>query len=154
NARLHVKLAPDGGFAEAADPNVAPIDVTSLAARARVLSSLPLLRGVPTQILVELADTVERRALAQGESLFVAGAAPGRVFVVTRGRIEASRASPDVRATFAPGAIVGGALCMGDADAAWTARATEPSEVIAFAIEDLLDHLEEHAPAIRAMMAA
>jgi CRP-like cAMP-binding protein len=150
---LHVQLAPDGGFAPP-EPTSSP-DVSSLAGRARVLASLPLLRGVPMQILVELASAMECRELEPKEGLFAAGVPPGRIFVVTRGRVEAVRGTePTVTAVFATGSLVGGALCLGDSEAAWSARALERGQVLSFSVEDLFDHLEEHQDGVRAMMAA
>jgi CRP-like cAMP-binding protein len=151
-ATLYARLPPDGGFS--LDGNGSRSDVSSLAARVRLLASLPLLQGLPVQILVELASNPELRDLAAEESLFAPGVPPGRVFVVTRGRVEATREEPAVRATFTAGSIVGGALCIGDAVGAWSARALEASQVMSFATEDLFDHLEEQPDGIRAMMAA
>jgi len=129
-------------------------DASSLASRARILASLPLLRAVPMQILVELANLAVLRELEPEESLFAAGVPPGRVFIVTRGRVEARRAEPVVSGVFVAGSIVGGALCLGDSEAAWSARALGRSQVLSFSVEDLLDHLEEHQDGVRAMMAA
>jgi CRP-like cAMP-binding protein len=151
-AALHVQLAPDGGFAlPAPRPSLV---VSSLAARARLLASASLLQGVPMQSLVELAHESECRDLEPEEILFAAGALPGRVFVVTRGRVEARRVGPDVSAVFAAGSIVGGALCLGDSEGAWSARALDKAQVLSFSTADLFDHVEEHQGGVRAMMGA
>jgi hypothetical protein len=152
-AQLHTRLAPDGGFAPEAT-RASCSDASSLAGRACILGSLPLLRGVRMQILIELANLAQLRELESEESLFAAGVPPGSVFVVTRGRIEARRAEPDVSGVFVAGSIVGGALCLGDPEAAWSARALVASQVLSFSVEDLLDHLEGHMDGVRAMMAA
>jgi CRP-like cAMP-binding protein len=151
-AALYAQLAPDGGFPPPA--SVASVDVSSLASRTRLLSATPLLRGVPMQSLVELAHVAERRDLKPGETLFTAGTPPARVFVVSRGRIEASLRKPEVSAVFGPSAIVGGALCLGDTSAAWGARAVDHAQVVSFGTEELFDHVEEHKYGVRAMMAA
>jgi CRP-like cAMP-binding protein len=150
---LYVQLAPDGGFAT---PPAAPssLDVSSLSARTRVLAAAPLLQGVPMQTLVELANAAEVRNLEVYEELFGAGTAPGRVHVVTRGRVRASRRDPDVAGVFGAGSIVGGAVCLGDPDARWSAQALEPAQVISFSVEELFDSVEEHQLGVRAMMGA
>jgi CRP-like cAMP-binding protein len=151
-AALYIQLAPDGGFPPPAA--AASVDVSSLAARTRLLASTPLLRGVPMQSLVEVAHVAERRDLEPRETVFAAGTPPARVFIVTGGRIEARRREPEVSAVFGAGSIVGGALCLGDAEAAWGARAIERAQVMSFATEDLFDHVEEHQLGMRAMMGA
>jgi CRP-like cAMP-binding protein len=151
-AALYVRLAPDGGFPIPEDRATA--DVSSLAARSRLLASAPLLRGVPMQSLVELAHVAECRDLEADEIVFAAKTSPPRIFVVTRGRIEAYRVEPEVRAAFGSGSIVGGALCLGDSQAGWSARALERAQVLSFSTEDLFDHVEEHQDGLRAMMGA
>jgi CRP-like cAMP-binding protein len=149
---LYGRLAPDGGFPPARDePTVA---VASLPARARVLAAAPLLRGVPMQSLLELAQLATCRDLEAGEVLIAKGAPPARVFVVTAGRVEAWRAEPEVRAEFGVGSIVGGAVCLGDPEGAWSARAMGRAQVLSFSNEELFDHIEEHQYAVRAMMGA
>lgn len=151
-AGLHARLPPNGGFAS--DAPAFRVDASSLAGRVRVFASLPLLAGVPMQVATELAHLAERRQLEPQETLFTAGTAPGRIFVVTRGLVEASRAEPELRAVFAAGSIVGGALCLGDAEAAWGARSLDRSEVWSFSTEELFDHVESHNGCVRALMAA
>jgi CRP-like cAMP-binding protein len=148
----YAQLAPDGGFPPPAAAQ--SLDVSSLAARVRLLASTPLLRGLPVQSLLELAHLAERRDLAPEETLFTADAPPARVFVVSGGRIEARRGEPTVSATFGPGSIVGGAVCLSDAEAAWSARALERAQVLSFTTESLFDHIEEHRNGARAMMGA
>ena len=151
-ATLYDRLEPDGGFLV---PGPTPaIDVSSLSARAGLLASAPLLRGVPMQSLVELAALAECRDLEPDEVVFAAGAAPERVFVVTRGRIEGHRVEPDVRAVFAAGAIVCGAVCLGDPRSVWSARALDRAQVLSISTMDLFDHVEEHQDGLRAMMGA
>jgi CRP-like cAMP-binding protein len=149
---LHTRLAPDGAFGAA--PSRGSVDVATLAGRAALLAQLALFRGVPMQTLVELADLAERRELVPGQALFDAGRSPGRIFVVARGRVEAFRAAPEVRASFGPGTLVGGAVCLGDEEAAWTAAALDHSEVLSFTAADLFDHVEEHHDGLRALMGA
>jgi CRP-like cAMP-binding protein len=151
-AGLHARAAPDGAFPTI--PPAGPMDASSLAGRARLLASLPLFRGTPMQVVLELAEIAERTVLAADQTVLVEGRPSGRVFVVTRGSIEVSRVEPQVRAIFSAGSIVGGALSLGDAEAVWRARAIEPAEVLWFWTEDLLDHLEENFEATRAIMAA
>jgi CRP-like cAMP-binding protein len=162
-AALHTRLAPDGAFAPPPAAAAAGagtgaakrgLKATTLADRVGVIAALPLFRAVPVQVLVELAHVAEGRDLETDEALFGAGVPPERIFVVTRGQIEVSRLEPAVRGVFGAGSIVGGALCLGDPEAAWGARALEPSQVLSFAIDAVLDHVEEHQAGVRAMMAA
>jgi CRP-like cAMP-binding protein len=149
-AGLYVRLAPDGGFPA---PEVGRgLETDSLAARARILAQTPLLMGVPMQALIELANIAELRTLQPNEEVFASGQRSGRVFVVTRGRIEARRADPDVCGEFGPGSIVGSAVCLGDPERAWGARALDSAEVLSFSVEDLFDAVEEHQLGVRAMM--
>ena len=150
---LYVRLAPDGGFAPAAG-EAETVDVARLAGRTRLLASLALLRGMPMQSIVELADLAECQDLEPEAVLFSAGASPGRVFVVTRGHVEARHADPEVRAVFGPGTIVGGAVSLGDMGAEWSARALDRAQVLSFSTGDLFDHIEDHQEALRAAMAA
>jgi CRP-like cAMP-binding protein len=151
NVALYSRLAPEPAFAQ---PEAHRIDVSSLAGRVFLLASIPLFRRVPVQVLVELASLAELRDLAPGQGLFAPGVPPGRIFVVTRGRVEAARDEPAARAFFGPGAIVAGAVCLGDAEGAWRASAVDHSQVLSFATEDLFDHIEAHHGGLRAMMGA
>jgi len=151
-AALYAELAPDGGFPLLTAAR--SLDVSSLAARVRLLAATPLLLGLPVQSLLELAHLSDHRDLAPQETLFSANAPPARVFVVSGGRIEARRGEPTVSAAFGAGSIVGGAVCLSDADAAWSARALERAQVLSFTTESLFDHIEEHRHGARAMMAA
>jgi CRP-like cAMP-binding protein len=149
-AALHLRLEPDGGFETGSG---ATSDVSTLAGRVCLLASLPLLRGAPMQVLAELAEIAEVTDLAADETLRP-GAPAERIFVVTRGRIEGKRSDPDVRSLFSAGSMVCGALGLGDAEGAWSARAVEPSQVLSFSVDTWFDHIEEHIEGVRAMMAA
>jgi CRP-like cAMP-binding protein len=151
-ADLYVRLAPDGGFAS--PEGVPALHTDSLAARARALAATSLFSGIPMQALVELASIGDLRTLRAEDELFAAGRPSGRVYVVTRGRIEARREAPEVRGVFGPGAVVGGAVCMGDPEGAWSARALETTETLSFGLDDLFDAVEEHQRGVRAMMGA
>ncbi|HEU4413011.1 MAG TPA: cyclic nucleotide-binding domain-containing protein [Polyangiaceae bacterium] len=150
-AVLHAQLAPDGGFLPPAPP-ARRFDVATPAGRARLLASLPLLRGAAAQVLVELAALADCRELAAGDALFSAGEPCGRAFVVAEGAVEITRSGPDVRATFGPGSLVGDALCLGAPDGAWAARAAGPARVLSFSIDELFDLLEGHHESVRALM--
>jgi CRP-like cAMP-binding protein len=152
-APLYAQLAPDGGFAPPRAPPAPRFDVASLAGRARLLASTPLLRGAAVQIIVELAALAECRTLAPGEALFAAGAPDRRAFVVAEGAVEARLDEPALRATFGPGAIVGGALCLAAPPPGWAARAAEPSRVLSFSTDDLFDLLDGHHESVRELMA-
>lgn len=154
-AELYSRFPPDGGFARTQEwAHESRADTSTLAGRVRVFAGLPLMHGVPTQILVELAGIAEVRDLMPGDVVFGPGIPPGRVFIVTRGHVEATREDPEIRAVFGVGRIVGGAVCLGDALGAWSARAVDAAQVMSFSNEDLFDHLEEHSEGVRAMMAA
>lgn len=148
--RYATMLAPDGGFA--APPARPGFEVSSLAGRLRALEAAPLLKEVPAQLLLELATIAEVRTLGPGDSLFTAGTPHTDLAIVADGAIEVVRADPEVRTTCGPGEAVGGPVCIGDADAAWTARAMEASRLLTIPVETLYDALEDHIDGMRALM--
>jgi CRP-like cAMP-binding protein len=73
---------------------------------------------------------------------------------VVSGRLEVSREDPRVAAEFGPGSVVGGALCLGQTGASWSARALEASRLVSFSIEEWFNQMEEHPEMARSAMAA
>jgi len=150
SVRYATMLAPSGGFEDS--PRRAAFDVSSSSGRLRVLAATPILAKMPAQLLLELAAAAEERVLAPDETIFVAGEPHADLVVVARGAVALSRSNPEVAATFGPGEAVGGPICIGDADAAWTARAVGETRVVTIAIETLYDDLEDHIEGMRALM--
>lgn len=149
--RSHERLAPGGGFVTPAK-RAPTFDVSTLAGRVRLLDALPLLAGVPTQLLLDLAALAKPRVLQPGESIFASGTPHHDFVVVARGELEATRTDPDVRGVFGPGTSAGGAACMRDIDSAWTATAASEATVLTIPMEVLCDNLEDHVEGCRAMM--
>ena len=146
----HALLAPDGGFLPMVQ--CSPFDGSTIAGRLRALSAVPMFAEVPAQMLLELAAVSEERSLGPGEAAFSAGTPHAELAVITRGEVELTRTSPDVRAIFGPGSAIGGAVCFVDRAAAWTARALGEVNLITVPSDTLLDSLEDHVEAMRAMM--
>ncbi|NUP07567.1 MAG: cyclic nucleotide-binding domain-containing protein [Polyangiaceae bacterium] len=152
---FHGRVPPDGGFLHVGSPHEtgrAPLSLETLVDRALLLYEAPLLRGAGVQPLTDLARVSTIQELAAGEALFSAGVAPGRTFLVADGEIEVSRNDPNITARFGRGSIAGGAVCLGDPDAQWSARATMSSRVLSFSNEDWFDEMEEHVDLARAAM--
>jgi len=152
-AALYTRLAPDGGFLPLPTPRAAA-DSSSLVGRALLFSELPLLQDVSVQALTDLASYATDRRLDEGETLFGPAARSDRIHVVVRGSVEVTREEPRVTGQFGPGSVVGGALCLGNVDDAWSARALEPSKLVSFSAEDWFNQMEEHPEMARSAMAA
>lgn len=148
--RYATMLAPDGGFEPR--PQRPAFDVSSLSGRLRALEAAPILAGMPAQLLLELASVAQERVLAPDEAVFIAGEPHSDLVVVARGELGLSRSAPDIRATFGPGDVVGGPICMGDGEAVWTARAIDEAHVVTIPVETLYDNLEDHIEGMRALM--
>ncbi len=141
--KLHVELAPDGGFA--APSTAPPIEgLDTFAGKVRFLGDHPLLRGVSAQLLVELARAATLERFEAGALLHPRGAPPERLFLVTRGLIEIALEEPAITATFGPGDLAGGCLHFHEVNACWQARALEAAEVVSLSINHLCDLLEEN----------
>jgi CRP-like cAMP-binding protein len=122
--------------------------------RVAVLSETPLLRSAGIQVLVELADSLEELTFQAGSPLFQRGEPHLRAHLVLRGEVLAERRNPDLRVLFGPGSFVGGVASLGDAIAAWEARAETATQVLSFRIEDWFDLMEEHFALVRSALSA
>lgn len=151
-AQLYAQLAPDGAFPSPLAPPTHRFDLSTLAGRARLLASSPLLHGVSVQLLAEIAASAECHDLAPGEPLAGPGE-PRRVFVVAEGGVEVIRDEPALRAVFTAGSLVGGTLGLAEAQPGWVARAVGPARVLSFLTDDLFDLLEGHHHSVRGLMA-
>ncbi len=129
-------------------------DLGSIVDRTLLLHQCSLFAQAGIQSLTDLARHSEVRSYGRGEELFAAGVHPGRTFVVARGEVEVHRERPDVRLSFGPGAVAGGAICLGDPQAEWSARAVSEAAVLSFSEEDLFDEMEEHTDLARSIMTA
>lgn len=153
---LHTQIVPDGGFEQPRTSHLAVGDdaLSSVVDRTLMLLDVPLFRGAGVQPLTDLARHSQIHALPAGEALFGAGAPPRRTHVVVSGEVEASRRAPDLSARFGPGAVVGGAACLGDPEGQWSASATVDSLVLSFSNEDWFNEMEEHVDLVLAAMSA
>jgi CRP-like cAMP-binding protein len=157
-AALYARLAPTGGFAPVATDDEAPISLRapmsdSIVDRTLLLYETPLFRGAGVQPLTDLARQCSLVDLRAGQDLFSAGIAPEQTYVVVTGEVEVVREAPAVTARFGPRQVVGGAICLGDADAEWGARATAPTRLLSLRNEDWFDGMEEHVDLATASMA-
>jgi CRP-like cAMP-binding protein len=157
-AALYARLAPTGGFSPVATDDEAPISLRapmsdSIVDRTLLLYETPLFRGAGVQPLTDLARQCSLVDLRAGQDLFSAGIAPEQTYVVVTGEVEVVREAPAVTARFGPRQVVGGAICLGDADAEWGARATAPTRLLSLRNEDWFDGMEEHVDLATASMA-
>jgi CRP-like cAMP-binding protein len=128
-----------------------PLEVLS---RLAVLTETSLLRGAGVQLLADLAGGSEVVTFERGEVLVERGTDPGRVLVVIKGGVEASREAPDAQWRGGPGDVVCGMAAFGDPIRAWQAGAITAGRALSFRIEDWFDLLEEHFEVVRSTLAA
>lgn len=147
----YTQLAPNGGFTSQIErrPRFDP-EKDTLVDRTILLFDAPFFRLAGAQALVDLARLATIARFDAGAHLFVHGAAPRAAFVIIEGEVEVSRQAPQVNARFGPGQVVGAGICLGDADAAWTATAVAPTSVLVVAHTDWFDAMEEHPALTRA----
>lgn len=149
----YAQLAPNGGFTEEIARGArGGGTAATLVERTILLHRAPFFRRAGVQALVELARLGSIEHFEPGEHLFVHGTSARSAFVIVEGEVAVSRRAPQVDARFGPGQVVGGALGLGDAEAAWTATAVEPTSVLAIAHADWFDAMEEHPSLTRAAM--
>jgi CRP-like cAMP-binding protein len=148
---LHVRLGGDGGFLHTGKGN-APVPADTLVDRALLLHELPMLRGAGVQEITDIARASDVIEVREGEWLWQPGAPPGATFAVAAGTVVVEHAKPRVAARFGPGSIVGGAVSLGDAAGAWSARAATDATVVTFSNELWLDQMEEHVDLARVAM--
>jgi CRP/FNR family transcriptional regulator, cyclic AMP receptor protein len=140
---LRMRPPPAGGF----DPPVAttaPAIVHSVVDRILFLREVPIFRRASTQALTSLAEATEVVTLAAGAQLFAADEGQGRLYVLLSGEIEVVHAMGPVTGRFRAGSLVGGPAALVDHHGGFSARATEPSSVLAIGFDDYFDVMEEH----------
>lgn len=174
---LRLSLPPSGGFGvgpdimpisrgrPTAEPHSDPLRAAfalggglptrplNLVERTIALREVPALRSSGIQALTSMAGLMEERGLRPGQPLFKQGESASAIFIVVRGLIELERREPLILAPFGEKTIVGGFASLGVADHGFTARAREPSTVLALDKEDLFDLLELHFELVRSIFA-
>lgn len=102
--------------------------------RAAILRRVPLLRAVDDGRLDELARSAHVSTVLRGESLFLEGEEPARMFVVLSGRVQVFRTSEEggeiVLAHIGPGQTIGELSVIDRLPRSASARALERSRVI------------------------
>lgn len=155
---LSLSLAPDGGFPLLVTPTPGAAhalpEPTNLAQRLGVLRDAPAFRGANMQALVRIAGLSREHRLDEGETLFRPGEAAGKLFIVARGIIEATREQPRLVARFGRGDLVSGYGAFGPAEYDHTATALSPAIALSFGEEALFDVMEEHFELGRSVLAA
>lgn len=131
-----------GATSHARPPMEAGTAPASLVGRLALLEQVPFLAGATLQAIVDIAAGTTIEELAPGARPALLGQRDPRVFVVAAGRIEVAR-GPETR-SFGPGEVVGGMAWHRASEGRLDARAIEPSSVLAFAVDDWLDRMEEH----------
>lgn len=106
--------------------------------------------SAPVQALVTLAEHADEIRLAEGETLFKAGAPNQGFMVLVKGLVEVSATSPKLRGRLGPGCSVPGIIALDPRPPLMTAVAATEAIVLRIAHEDLFDAFEEHADLIRA----
>jgi CRP-like cAMP-binding protein len=134
-ARYLARLAPEP-FEKARPSSPPPAHPLSLFERLVTFFDGPILRLAGVQTLSILADACEEARLRRGEILLEPQTPRDHVFVVAHGAIETTHIDPVMRGTFGRSSFVGGAFATATG---WSARATEPSVVLALPIEEWLD---------------
>jgi CRP-like cAMP-binding protein len=122
--------------------------------RVAILMETRLLRGAGIQVLVELAESATELSFQPGDAIFQRGAPRGEVLLVLQGEVVGERSDPAIEVLFGPGSFVGGVAGLGEAIAAWQARALTRVHVLSIRIEDWVDLMEEHFDLVRSALSA
>lgn len=129
--------------------------------RARALAACPLLADLAPAVVIRLAERAKPTPLEPGERRStddtVWFVADGRLAVVARGEapIDASASSMKRRGNVAtPGHVVGLIRVIAPATPAVDAIADRPTMVLALAVDDMRDVLEEDPAALEALAGA
>jgi CRP-like cAMP-binding protein len=153
--RLRVRPAPLGGFDEPP-----PFSLLSDAPRnLHLVDRVLLLRGVPVfgrasiQTLTSLAELATEVRPAADEVLAARAEPKRHMLIVASGEVSATCESPALKGRFGRGALVCGALAVGDATD-YEVRAEVPSHVLRIARADYLDVMEEHFGLFRSTLRA
>lgn len=140
--RAEERLAPNA-TRDAADPF----------ARLLVLHLTDLFERAGIQSLIRLARGAVERDLTPGETIAEEGEPAAALLVVADGSVTISRREPAISAVFGAGRVVGGYAGLGHERWPVTARAREPSRVLAIRYEELFDVMEDHFDLVRSVMA-
>ena len=152
--QLRLRAPPLGGFDEAT-----PLSASEGPRSLHLVDRMVLLRGVPVfarasiQAMTSLAELATELRVGAGEVLATAAQPKGQLFIVASGEIAATVDKPALTGRFGPGALVCGAVAVGDA-ADYEFRATVPTRALAIAREDFLDVMEEHFGLFRSALRA
>ncbi len=117
------------------------------------LQDIPLLRGLPTDALAQLAALAEEHRLDEGDALWRAGEDADELYFVLEGIvvIQDRRGTPEVAVT--PGNDLGaGSLLAAGAPRATGAAALRPALLLKVKCEDFLEILAENPEATRALL--
>jgi len=154
---IHLSLAPDGGFPEAAPAGAPaagpPCGPLSLMQSLGVLRDSPLFRRANVQALARLTALAREVGVDAGDTLFRRGDAAGKFFLVARGVVEATHGAPEIVARFGRADLVCGFGALASADYQYTATARSPVIAFSFAVEDFFDVMEEHFELTRSVLA-
>jgi CRP-like cAMP-binding protein len=116
--------------------------------RARALASSPLFESLAPAALIRLAERARWHELAAGEQRTT----DDTVWVVARGAFTVGVPGDPSRAiTAAAGNVIGMLRAVSDATPPVELSATEPSAVVALAVDDVRDVLEEDTAALAAL---
>lgn len=150
--RLGIETA-EGAGAEAAAARGPALDPRSTVGRLALLERVPVLAGATLQAVADIAATCEVVELDAGEVLVDPARPDPRVLVVARGLVELAKGSAP-RGRFGAGDAVGGVLWHVAGEGGFRAVTAAPTVVLAFAVDDWLDRLEEHPALASAGVAA
>jgi CRP-like cAMP-binding protein len=138
--------------AEGDVPPRVPVGALDILDRLALLLDAPFLRRAGIQPLTDLAAASEEMVVEADRPLYVPGGPRDRVLLVVEGEVEAVRRAPDRRWLFRAGEVVCDAAVLGEAAAAWTARAATRVRVLGFRLEDWFDAMEEHFDLVKAAL--
>lgn len=135
SARHVARLAPDPF--EPTGPSVPPPEQRlTLFARLVTFFDGSVMGKAGVQTLSSLADVSDEVRLEPGEILIDAEAPRQHVYVVAHGAIETTHLDPVMQGTFGRTSFVGGVCAT---STGWSAKAIEPSVVLALPVEEWLD---------------
>jgi CRP-like cAMP-binding protein len=145
-----------GDWAPAAVPDAAAApaaDLERFVDRLLVLHRAPMLRAFGVAVLASLLRDEPARRLAEGDTLFAAGAAAERLFVVAEGEVVGT--APD-GSTFrvGPGTLLGENEALIGMPFAHTAVCATPAAVLALDPRAIWDAAEDHFHVARTLLAA
>lgn len=137
-AEDYARLAPEPFAPPWPSPPI-PSEPLTLFDRVLAFFDSPVFRKAGVQNLATMAEAAVEVRLAAGEELIVEGAPRDHLYVVAHGCVETTHFSPvPMKGQFGRASFVGGVAAR---SITWSARATEPSVVLALALEDWFEAL-------------